>query len=101
MHSPRHSEHKSELHFLHETVSQCIGMTVGRDAAWPVAPILASIPYSDRSIPSLEAFDSAVRRELPELTVHGRIRATKAFVSNANTTTKPRYISRLSIRSVR
>jgi hypothetical protein len=87
---------ESELHFLHATVLDCIGKTVGRDCAWQLAPVFASIPYTRDSIAGLEALECVIEAQLPELSDHGKKRAVKAYVRTADTITKPSYIGRLT-----
>lgn len=87
---------ESELHFLYDTVRRCRGNSVGRDNVWEVAPVFACIPHSTRAIQDLELFEQAISAELPQLCVHGRKRATKAFIQERDTITKPSYIARLT-----
>jgi len=87
---------QSELDFLYETVTDAVGKTVGRDAAWQLAPVFASIGYSDQCIANLQAFELALAQIFPDLSNHGSKRALKAFVRNADTITKPSYIGRLN-----
>src|SRR4051812_43751463 len=89
-------ETSSEVHFFYETVQLCIGKNVGRDVSWQVAPVMVSIPHTEGCIQALEVFDNALGTEIPNLALHGRRRALKAFVRTADTITKPSYIARLN-----
>ena len=60
-----------------------------------MAPVFASIPYSDDGVPRLQAFAAAVTRRIPRLGEHGSRRAAKAFVHKVDSITKPSYINRL------
>ena len=86
---------ESELHFLHDTVAACSGRSVGRDAMWQIAPVMASIAFTSTGVEDLEGFASAVARAFPELGLHGQRRAHKAFVDEAGSLTKPSYVGRL------
>lgn len=85
----------SEVAFLFYATTLCKEAKTGYDGAWQIAPFQCSIPYTDKGVSNLIDLKEALADRFPALLAFGEKRAKKAFVSTADTITKPSYIGRI------
>jgi len=85
----------SETAFLYHAAYLCRESKTGTDGAWEIAPFQCSIPYEDDCLASLDGLKRRLETNFPSLLEFGQLRANKAFVSKADSVTKPSYIARI------
>jgi hypothetical protein len=85
----------SDVAYLYNTARLCMDEGTGYDGVKQIAPLFASIPYSEESLQHLQKLEQHLFYEFPELVKFGRLRAKKAYKSEKDTITKPSYIGRL------